>query len=71
MYVVSYYIVFAMKMNKWSIANDSDISSLFYIAMPVPTIYRSFVSYRIRLSQVFSYIVQLRQKGSRQSCVTL
>ena len=34
-------------------------------------IYRSFVTYRTRFSQVFSYIIQLREKGSRGSCVTL
>ena len=33
--------------------------------------YRSFVTYRTRFSQVFSYIIQLRQKDSRQKCVTL
>ena len=35
------------------------------------TVYRSFVTYRTRFSQVFSYIKQLRQKDSRQSRVTL
>ena len=33
--------------------------------------YRSFVTYRTRFSHVFSYIIQLRRKDSRQSCVTL
>ena len=33
--------------------------------------YSSFVTYRTRFSQVFSSIIQLRQKDSRQSCVTL
>ena len=34
-------------------------------------IYRSFRTYRTRFSQVFSYIMQLRRKDSRESCVTL
>ena len=33
--------------------------------------YRSFATYRTRFSQVFSYIIQLRRKDSRESCVTL
>ena len=33
--------------------------------------YRSFVIYRTRFSQVFSYIIQLRPSDSRESCVTL
>ena len=33
--------------------------------------YRSFVTYRTRFSEDFSYIIQLRQKDSRQSYVTL
>ena len=32
---------------------------------------RYFVTNRTRFSQVFSYIIQLRQKDSRQSFVTL
>ena len=34
-------------------------------------LYRSFLSYRIRFSQVFSYIIQLRQKGLRKRCEIL
>ena len=33
--------------------------------------YRSFETYRTRFSQDVSYIIQLRQKDSRENCVTL
>ena len=33
-------------------------------------LYRSFVTYRTRFSQVFSNIIQLRRKDSQESCVT-
>ena len=42
-----------------------------FICSRLPFVYRSFVTYRTRFSQVFSYIIQLRRNDSRESCVTL
>ena len=49
----------------------SSISPLKLAIYLVVTFYRSFVTYRTRFSQVFSYVIKLRQKDSRESCVTL
>ena len=44
---------------------------IFHIELEEQGLYRSFVTYKTRFSQVLSYIIQLRQKDTRQSCITL
>ena len=49
----------------------SHVEHLIYMTDREHYTYSSFVPYRTWFSQVFSFIIQLRQKCSRQSCVTL
>ena len=53
----------------WPQQNDLYFPCLIYDHKTISLSYRSFVSCRTWLSQIFSYIIQLRKKKSRQGVV--